>query len=156
LTRCATFYCARWFSGRTESSVTKIYRARERGFGERFGKSFIQNAFDDQTKYRDGLIPDGKIQEHNYFTPNAPESAPTSRNWFRFSTRPRRVFAAFDNYEFSLALETLWTVIARIDKMISDAKPWELVKDENQTETLNAVCIAPPKLCAGCAFCFIR
>jgi len=28
---------------------------------------------------------------------------------------------------------------ARIDKMISDAKPWDLAKDENQRQTLNAV-----------------
>ena len=45
----------------------------------------------------------------------------------------------FDNFEFSHALETLWAVIARIDKMISDSKPWELIKDEKQAETLNAV-----------------
>jgi methionyl-tRNA synthetase len=30
-------------------------------------------------------------------------------------------------------------VIAKIDTMISDAKPWVLAKDENQAETLNAV-----------------
>ena len=30
-------------------------------------------------------------------------------------------------------------MLFRSDKMISDAKPWELVKDENQAETLNAV-----------------
>ena len=30
-------------------------------------------------------------------------------------------------------------MIARVDKLISDAKPWELVKDERQAETLNAV-----------------
>ena len=45
----------------------------------------------------------------------------------------------FDNFEFSLALEIVWTVIARIDKLISDAKPWELIKDDKQAETLNAV-----------------
>ena len=45
----------------------------------------------------------------------------------------------FDNYDFSLALETGWSIIARVDKMISDAKPWELIKDEKQAETLNAV-----------------
>src|SRR4030095_3255268 len=33
----------------------------------------------------------------------------------------------------------VWTVISRIDKMITDAKPWELAKDENQKQTLNAV-----------------
>jgi methionyl-tRNA synthetase len=45
----------------------------------------------------------------------------------------------FDTFEFSQALEILWTIIKRIDTMISESKPWELIKDENQTETLNAV-----------------
>jgi len=45
----------------------------------------------------------------------------------------------FDNFEFSQAIETLWTVIARVDKLISDSKPWELIKDERQGETLNAI-----------------
>jgi methionyl-tRNA synthetase len=30
-------------------------------------------------------------------------------------------------------------VVARVDKMISDAKPWDLAKDPNQKQTLNAV-----------------
>ncbi|HZN00512.1 MAG TPA: methionine--tRNA ligase subunit beta, partial [Pyrinomonadaceae bacterium] len=37
------------------------------------------------------------------------------------------------------ALETAWSVIARVDKVISDAKPWDLAKDENQKQTLGAV-----------------
>jgi methionyl-tRNA synthetase len=45
----------------------------------------------------------------------------------------------FDDLAFSRALETVWTVIARVDKMISDAKPWELAKSVEQNETLNAV-----------------
>ena len=45
----------------------------------------------------------------------------------------------FEDYAFGRALETIWTVIARADKMISDAKPWELAKDETQRQTLNAV-----------------
>jgi methionyl-tRNA synthetase len=40
---------------------------------------------------------------------------------------------------FSRSLEIAWSIVARIDKMISDAKPWELAKDENQKQTLNAV-----------------
>jgi methionyl-tRNA synthetase len=42
-------------------------------------------------------------------------------------------------FAFSKALETAWSVVARVDKMISDAKPWDLAKDENQKQTLNAV-----------------
>jgi methionyl-tRNA synthetase len=42
-------------------------------------------------------------------------------------------------YEFNRALEALWAMIARVDKFISDAKPWELAKAEEQRETLAAV-----------------
>ncbi|HEX8071440.1 MAG TPA: methionine--tRNA ligase [Pyrinomonadaceae bacterium] len=42
-------------------------------------------------------------------------------------------------HAFSRALETAWTIIARADKLISDAKPWALAKDPAQRETLNAV-----------------
>ena len=45
----------------------------------------------------------------------------------------------FENLAFSRGLETAWSVVARIDKMISDAKPWNLAKDENQKHTLNVV-----------------
>lgn len=44
-----------------------------------------------------------------------------------------------DDYAFSRALEAIWSVIARVDKIISDAKPWELAKDESQRQTLNAI-----------------
>ncbi len=45
----------------------------------------------------------------------------------------------FESLAFSRALETVWSVVARADKMISDAKPWDLAKDENQKHTLGAV-----------------
>src|SRR5215211_3765267 len=45
----------------------------------------------------------------------------------------------FDELAFSRALEAAWSVVARVDKMITDAKPWDLAKDENQRQTLNAV-----------------
>ena len=45
----------------------------------------------------------------------------------------------FDSLAFSKALETAWSVVARVDKMITDAKPWDLAKDENQKQTLGAV-----------------
>src|SRR5258708_355517 len=45
----------------------------------------------------------------------------------------------FDNFSFSRALEEAWAIVAHVDKMISDAKPWGLAKDEDQKETLNAV-----------------
>lgn len=45
----------------------------------------------------------------------------------------------FENYAFSRALEVAWSIVARVDKMITEAKPWDLAKDENQRQTLNAV-----------------
>jgi len=45
----------------------------------------------------------------------------------------------FENLAFSRALEAAWSVVARVDKMITDAKPWDLAKDENQKLTLGVV-----------------
>jgi methionyl-tRNA synthetase len=45
----------------------------------------------------------------------------------------------FESFAFSRALEEAWGIVARTDKMISDAKPWDLAKDPAQVQTLNAV-----------------
>lgn len=92
------------------------------------------------TKYREGRIPSGKIAEENYIHAkragvNADEQDIVSALEHARDEWIRR----FDNFEFSLGLETLWTAIARVDKLISDSKPWELIKDDKQAETLNAV-----------------
>ena len=92
------------------------------------------------SKYRDGMVPNGKIAEENYLQARRAGIDPDGQEIVSVVEHARDEFIRrFDNFEFSQALETLWTVIARIDKMISDAKPWELVKDEKQAETLNAV-----------------
>jgi methionyl-tRNA synthetase/methionyl-tRNA synthetase C-terminal region/beta chain len=91
-------------------------------------------------KYRDGVIPSGKISEPNYIYAKRASVNPDEQELVTVLQHARDEFIRrFDNFEFSQALETAWSVIARIDKMISDAKPWELIKDENQAETLNAV-----------------
>lgn len=92
------------------------------------------------TKYRNGEVPDGRIQEKNYLNAkragiNADEQELASVLEHAGSEFIRK----FGDFEFSQAIETIWSVIARIDKMISDAKPWELAKHENQSESLNAV-----------------
>ena len=92
------------------------------------------------SKYRDGLIPSGKIAEENYIHARRAGLEPDGGEIVSVLEHARDEFIRrFDNFELSQALETLWAVIARIDKMISDAKPWVLIKDENQAETLNAV-----------------
>jgi methionyl-tRNA synthetase/methionyl-tRNA synthetase C-terminal region/beta chain len=92
------------------------------------------------TKYRDGRIPSGKISEENYLNARRAGLDPDGGEIVSVLEHARDEFIRrFDSFEFSQALEVLWAVIARIDKMISDAKPWELAKDEKQAETLNAV-----------------
>ena len=92
------------------------------------------------TKYRGGRVPDGKISEENYIHARRAGVDPDGQDIVSVIEHARDEFnRRFDNFEMSLALETLWAVIARVDKLISDAKPWELVKDEKQAETLNAV-----------------
>ncbi|HWS53096.1 MAG TPA: methionine--tRNA ligase, partial [Pyrinomonadaceae bacterium] len=46
---------------------------------------------------------------------------------------------ALGAYEFNRALEVAWGLIARADKFISDAKPWELAKSEEMREVNGAV-----------------
>src|SRR5262249_55626973 len=90
-------------------------------------------------KYREGLIPSGKVAEENYIHARRAGIDPDGQEIVSIVERARDEFLRhFDSFEFSQGLEVLWSVIARIDKMISDAKPWELAKDDKQTETLNA------------------
>ena len=92
------------------------------------------------SKYRDGRVPDGKIAEENYIHARRAGIDPDGQEIVSVVNHARDEFLRrFDNFEFSNGLEVLWTVIARMDKMISDAKPWELVKDDKQAESLNAV-----------------
>ncbi len=92
------------------------------------------------TKYRENKIPGGKITEENYLHARRAGHDPDGGEIVSVLEHARDEFIRrFDNFEFSHALETLWAVIARVDKMISDTKPWVLAKDDKQAETLNAV-----------------
>lgn len=92
------------------------------------------------SKYRDGRIPGGKIAEENYIHARRAGLDPDGGEIVTVISHARDEFIRhFDNFEFSQGLESLWSVIARMDKIISDVKPWELIKDDRQAETLNAV-----------------
>ncbi len=92
------------------------------------------------TKYQNGEIPNGKIHEENYLHAKRAGINADEQELVSVLEHARDEFLRkFDNFEFSQALEIIWSVIAKVDKMISDAKPWELIKDANQAETLNAV-----------------
>ncbi len=45
----------------------------------------------------------------------------------------------FDEYNFSRGLEAVWQSIAVVDKFISDAKPWDIAKDETRRDELALV-----------------
>jgi len=92
------------------------------------------------TRYCDGLIPSGKISEDKLLMAKRTGVDTDETTIAGFIEHARDEFQLhFDNLAFSRALEVVWSIIARVDKMISEAKPWDLAKDENQRQTLNAV-----------------
>ncbi|HEV8590689.1 MAG TPA: methionine--tRNA ligase, partial [Pyrinomonadaceae bacterium] len=69
-------------------------------------------------KYRDGVVPDGKISEEHYLNAKRAAIDPDGSELASVLEHARDEFVRrFDNFEFSQALEIIWTVIARIDKM---------------------------------------
>jgi len=91
-------------------------------------------------RYCNGEIPSPTISEANFIYAKRAGVQPDAQETASILEHARDEFlTAFDDYAFSRALETAWAVIARIDKELSDAKPWDLAKDEHQRETLNAV-----------------
>ncbi|MEZ5347283.1 MAG: methionine--tRNA ligase [Pyrinomonadaceae bacterium] len=91
-------------------------------------------------KYCGGKIPDGVIHDENFIYAKRVGVSPDEQELVSVLELARDEYLRrFDDLDFSSALETLWKVISRIDKMITESAPWNLVKDENQKETLNAV-----------------
>ncbi|HKR02276.1 MAG TPA: methionine--tRNA ligase [Pyrinomonadaceae bacterium] len=91
-------------------------------------------------RYCGGLIPDPNISEEKYLAAKRAGVDPDAQSLASALEHARDQFvSSFEDYGISRALEIAWGVIARVDKMISDAKPWDLVKDEGQRETLNAI-----------------
>lgn len=90
--------------------------------------------------YCDSRIPSGRIAEEKLLLAKRTGIDTDETTISGFIEHARDQFVQnFENLAFSKALEAAWSVIARIDKMITDAKPWDLAKDENQTQTLGAV-----------------
>jgi methionyl-tRNA synthetase len=91
-------------------------------------------------RYSDACIPPGVISEDKLLLAKRAGVDTEEMAISGFVELARDQFLQqFAAFAFSKALETAWSVVARVDKMISDAKPWELAKDENQKQTLNAV-----------------
>ena len=141
-----------------QTDVVRYFLLREMVFGQdgKFGyEGLIDRATADLSKglgnltartlsmiekYTDGKVPYAKMAEENYIHARRAGVDPDGGEIASVVAHARDEFIRrFDNFEFSIGLETLWGVIARVDKMLSDAKPWVLAKDENQLETLHVV-----------------
>jgi len=91
-------------------------------------------------RYCDSRIPSGVISEDKLLLAKRTGVDTDETTVAGFIEHARDQFLLhFENLAFSRALEAAWSVVARVDKMITDAKPWDLAKDENQKQTLNAV-----------------
>ncbi len=91
-------------------------------------------------RYCGGEIPSGRISEDKLLFAKRTGVDTDETTIAGFIEHARDQFLLhFENLAFSRALEVAWSVVARIDKMITEAKPWDLAKDEDQRQTLNAV-----------------
>lgn len=50
-----------------------------------------------------------------------------------------KVSARMDEFQYNLALEEIWTLIARANKYIDEKEPWSLAKDESRKAELDTV-----------------
>lgn len=100
-------------------------------------------------KYCDSTVPSPRINEENYLLAKRTGIDADAGGYLSFLEHARDEFIkSFEEFAFSRALEGIWSVIARADKMISDSKPWELASRElakdseikaGQTQILNAI-----------------
>jgi len=92
------------------------------------------------SRYCDGIVPSPVISEDKLLLAkrSGVDTDETTISGFIELARDQ-FLQQFEALAFSRSLEIAWSIVARIDKMISDAKPWELAKDENQKQTLSAV-----------------
>ena len=90
-------------------------------------------------RYCEGKIPAAEIaDEHRLAAKRAGIEDEAAISDFISHARDK-FLRHFEDLAFSRALEEAWAIVARVDKMISDAKPWDLAKDASQRQTLNAV-----------------
>jgi methionyl-tRNA synthetase len=91
-------------------------------------------------RYCAGRIPSGNISDKGLLPAKRAGVDTDEATISKFIAHARDEFIRnFTDLGFSRALEGAWAIVARIDKMISDAKPWDLAKDSTQQQTLNAV-----------------
>jgi methionyl-tRNA synthetase len=91
-------------------------------------------------RYCDGRVPSGSISDEGLLPAKRAGLDTDEATISKFIAHARDEFIRnFSELGFSRALEGAWAIVAHVDKMISDAKPWDLAKDPAQQQTLNAV-----------------
>jgi methionyl-tRNA synthetase len=91
-------------------------------------------------RYCEGRIPSGNIPEEGRLLAKRAGVDTDEAAISKFLIQARDDFIHnFTDLAFSRALEDAWTIVAWVDKMISDARPWDLAKDAAQKQTLSAV-----------------
>ena len=91
-------------------------------------------------KYCGGLIPPDAVPEALYLQAKRIGFEPDPQGLASAWELARDQYCAhFADFTFSRGLESVWAVIARVDKMISESKPWELVKNNETKPLLEAV-----------------
>jgi methionyl-tRNA synthetase len=91
-------------------------------------------------RYCDGRIPSGQISDEGLLKAKRTGIDTDETTLSGFIELARDQYQQqFEGLNFSRALEVAWTIVARVDKVISDAKPWDLAKQEDQKQTLDAV-----------------
>src|SRR5438094_590267 len=90
-------------------------------------------------RYCNGLIPSGAIADENRLAAKRAGVEDETAIADVLAHARDEFIRYFNEFAFSRALEEAWAIVARVDKMISEAKPWDLAKDANQQQTLNAV-----------------
>jgi methionyl-tRNA synthetase len=83
--------------------------------------------------YCDGAIPTVTLSN------NAELDARAAEVKSAFASAQEQFDKEFDEYNFSRGLEAVWQAIAVVDKFISDAKPWDIAKDETRRAELELV-----------------
>src|SRR5437667_2456716 len=91
-------------------------------------------------RYCEGRVPSGNISDEGVLPAKRAGVDNDDSAIAGFVSHARdECLRYFEELSFSRALEVAWSIVARVDKMISEAKPWDLAKDAGQRQTLNAV-----------------
>ena len=118
------FWAARSVSFGQDGSVSidSLHERYERELGNDLG-NLLSRTTAMIARYRDGRIPDSEsLLEEEVFTSLAAD-----------------VVGRLDAFDLTGALESIWELVRRLNKFVTDAKPWELAKDDANAEQLDRV-----------------